>query len=175
MNHCNILKVTALSVAFLISAAASAQTTLAPKPPPPSPTSVTTNAEGKDFSLQLAKAELAKQGIRHPTQKQINVARSSIQARRNQGEGWGEIAHSLGLNFGKVVSAANRHPHDERQDSKHLEKGERKAAKGGVALASHHASDGAGGDASHGEHAGHSSGGGSGAGGGGGGGSSHGK
>ena len=161
MNDSNIFKVAALSLVLLISATASAQTTATPKQPPPPPpsgsTTVATNLEGKDFSLQLAKAELAQQGITHPTQKQIIEAQRSIQARRSQGEGWGVIAHSLGLNFGKVVSASNHHHHDGKKDGKRSEKGERKEVKDGMALAAHHSTEGAGGTASHGEHSDHSS------------------
>jgi hypothetical protein len=168
MNDRNIFKVAALSLVLLVSATASAQTTTTPKPPLPPPsgsTTVVTNAEGKDFSLQLAMAELAQQGIKHPTRKQIEAARRSIQERRSQGEGWGVIAHSLGLNFGKVVSASNHREHDSMHDGKRSEKGEHKESKGGLALASNRSTEGSGGAASHGEHSGQSSGGGGGGGG----------
>lgn len=164
MIHSNFLRVATYTAAALISTMASAQTTATPKPPPLTPpsgsTTVVTNAEGKDFSLQLAKAELAQQGIKHPTRKQIEAARSRIQARRSQGEGWGVIAHSLGLNFGKVVSASNHREHDAKHDGKRSEKGEHKETKDGLALASHRSTEGSGSNASHGEHSGHSSGGG---------------
>jgi hypothetical protein len=168
-----IYKATTLAAALLISATASAETTEAPRrlAPLPGSTSTATTAEGKDFSLQLAKAELAEQGIRHPTQRQINAARSSIQARRSRGEGWGEIAHSLGLNFGKVVSASNH----QEQDAKHAEKGERKNSKDGFATVSHRSTQGEGGGDTHGGHSDHSSGSSGSRGNGGGGGSSHSK
>jgi hypothetical protein len=164
MIHCNILRVATFAAAALISTMASAQTTVATKqqPPAPSSTALAPKTEGKDFSLELAKAELAKQGIKHPTQKQIEAARRSIQARRSQGEGWGEIAHSLGLNFGKVVSASNHHKHDGKKDGKRFEKGERKESKGGIALAANHSTEGAGSGVSHGEHSDHGAGGGGG-------------
>jgi hypothetical protein len=152
MIYSNVLRVATFAAAALISPMASAQNTVAPKQQPvaPSSTAVATNTEGKDFSLEVAKAELAKQGIKHPTPKQVEAARRSIQARRSEGEGWGEIAHSLGLNFGKIVSASNHHKHDGKKDGKRSEKGERKESKGGVALAAHLSTDGAAGGAGHG-------------------------
>jgi hypothetical protein len=156
----HIYKATTLAAVLLISATASAETTEAPRrlAPLPGSTSTSTTAEGKDFSLQLAKAELAEQGIRHPTQRQIDAARSSIQARRSRGEGWGEIAHSLGLNFGKVVSASNHREQDGKQDGKHAEKGERKNTRDGFATVSHRSTQGEGGGDTHGGHSDHSSG-----------------
>lgn len=156
MIYSTIYRGTTLAAVLLISAAAGAQTTTAPKQQPPvaSSTITATNADGKDFSLLLAKAELGKQGVKHPTRRQIDEARSSIQSRRSQGEGWGEIAHSMGLNFGKVVSASNHH----KQGGKHSAKGKLKNAKDGRAVASHSSINGAGGTTGHGEHSDHSSG-----------------
>jgi hypothetical protein len=66
------------------------------------------SASSQDFPADLAKASLAKQGVKNPTPAQLADAQKSIQAQRASGMGWGEIAHSLGLTFGKVVSASHR-------------------------------------------------------------------
>lgn len=58
--------------------------------------------------MQLAKADLGKQGITEPSTEQLALAVSNVQALRDQGMGWGAIANSLGLRFGAVVSAAHR-------------------------------------------------------------------
>ncbi|QCB46286.1 hypothetical protein [Hydrogenophaga sp. PAMC20947] len=65
-------------------------------------------APKQDFATHLALADLSKQGITNPTPAEVNAAVQSIQAQRTSGMGWGEIAHSLGLKLGPVVSAANR-------------------------------------------------------------------
>lgn len=64
----------------------------------------------QDFATELAKADLAKQGIAEPTTQQLADSVKSIQDQRASGLGWGQIAASLGLNLGNVVSAANRSP-----------------------------------------------------------------
>lgn len=64
--------------------------------------------DSNKFTTDLAKASLAKQGISNPTQAQLDAERKAIAAQRAQGMGWGAIANSLGLNFGKVVSDAKR-------------------------------------------------------------------
>ena len=66
----------------------------------------------KGFAADLARASLAKQGITNPTRAQLDAERSAIEKQRAQGQGWGVIAQSLGLNFGKVVSEANKARHD---------------------------------------------------------------
>ncbi|WP_157538742.1 hypothetical protein [Hydrogenophaga flava] len=78
--------------------------------PTPTPTAPTTSpsVRQQDFVMQLAKADLSKQGITEPTTEQLALAASNVQALRDKGLGWGAIANSLGLRFGAVVSAANR-------------------------------------------------------------------
>lgn len=75
-------------------------------PVPTTPTSP--SARQQEFVLQLAKADLGKQGITEPATEQLALAASKVQALRDSGMGWGAIANSLGLRFGAVVSAAHR-------------------------------------------------------------------
>lgn len=76
----------------------------------PTPTAPTTSpsVRQQDFVMQLARADLSKQGITEPTTEQLALAASNVQALRDKGMGWGAIANSLGLRHGAVVSAANR-------------------------------------------------------------------
>lgn len=78
--------------------------------PTTTPTAPTTSpsVRQQDFVMQLAKADLNKQGITEPTTEQLALAASKVQALRDKGMGWGAIANSLGLRHGAVVSAANR-------------------------------------------------------------------
>ena len=62
----------------------------------------------RSFTTDLAKAQLAKDGLTDPTAEQIATAEENIQAMRDSKMGWGQIANALGLNLGAVVSAANR-------------------------------------------------------------------
>ncbi len=81
--------------------------TVAPNPTAPiTPTTPVT--QNMDFATELAKADLAKQGIAEPTKEQMAAALKGIQDQRASGLGWGQIAASLGLNLGHVVSAVNR-------------------------------------------------------------------
>ena len=73
-----------------------------------------------NIALSLAKAELSKQGITDPTPQQIQtaldggtlttatgaVSLGGVLAMRQQGQGWGQIAQSLGYNLGDLVSAS---------------------------------------------------------------------
>lgn len=73
-----------------------------------------------NIALSLAKASLAQQGITNPTPTQLNAALNGgvvtssasttslagVLAQRQSGSGWGEIAHSLGIKLGAVVSAS---------------------------------------------------------------------
>lgn len=96
--------------------AANAQTiTPPPATTPPTATPSPTRTRSVDLAGDLAKANLAKQGITNPTPSQLADARKSIAAQRAQGMGWGQIAHSMGLNLGKVISAANRERRDARK------------------------------------------------------------
>ena len=61
-----------------------------------------------DNALALTQASLEKQGITNATPEQLKTALLGVLDQRAAGEGWGEIAHSLGLNLGEIKSAANR-------------------------------------------------------------------
>jgi hypothetical protein len=89
------------SAAMLSGLGVMAQTTAAPTP-------AKQTAPKQDFATDLAKADLAKQGITDPTSDQLAAAVKNVQDKRASGMGWGQIANSLGLGMGDVVSAANR-------------------------------------------------------------------
>lgn len=96
-----------LAVATVLCMGSAAATDVAvPVGTAPAPTS--TSLRQQEFALQLAKADLGKQGITEPTTEQLALATSNVQALRDKGMGWGAIANSLGLRLGSVVSAANR-------------------------------------------------------------------
>ncbi|HEY7239719.1 MAG TPA: hypothetical protein VH600_11155 [Burkholderiales bacterium] len=61
-----------------------------------------------DNALALTQASLDKQGITNATPGQLKTALVGVLDARAAGEGWGEVAHSLGLNLGEIKSAANR-------------------------------------------------------------------
>jgi hypothetical protein len=118
-----------LAVALVFSLggmAASAQTTapsaapvvvVAVPTPAPAPAPKTTSPQTKDLTGDLAKASLAKQGITNPTRAQLAAERRAIADQRAKGMGWGQIAQSLGLNLGQVVSASNHARHEDRKES----------------------------------------------------------
>ncbi len=68
-----------------------------------------------DIALALAQASLSKLGVTSPTPQQLQAALTGgtvngtaltgILTLRSEGKGWGEIAKSLGLNLGQVVSS----------------------------------------------------------------------
>ncbi len=62
----------------------------------------------QNFSRELARADLAAKGNTTPTQTELDAAAKTIQDKRASGMGWGQIANSLGLRLGEVVSAARR-------------------------------------------------------------------
>lgn len=100
-----------LITALLTGVAAMAQTT-----------STSTNLEAQasktqNFAGELAKADWAKKGVSLPSKTQLDASTQHIQGLRASGMGWGEIANSLGLRLGDVVSAANRNKHAD--DAKH--------------------------------------------------------
>lgn len=85
-------------------------------------TSTSTNLEAQasktqNFAGKLAKADWAKKGVSLPSKTQLDASTQHIQGMRASGMGWGEIANSLGLRLGDVVSAANRNKHAD--DAKH--------------------------------------------------------
>lgn len=72
------------------------------------------------IALSLAKASLAQQGISNPTPAQLSAAlnggvvtsststtsMAGVLTQRQEGSGWGQIAQSLGVKLGSVVSAS---------------------------------------------------------------------
>lgn len=97
---------TSLCMAMFATAAAFAQTTVGVTVTT-APTT-TTVAPTQDFATNIAKADLAKQGIANPTSAELGAATSKVQGLRDSGMGWGAIANSLGLRLGDVVSDANK-------------------------------------------------------------------
>jgi uncharacterized membrane protein YgcG len=101
----------ALALGCLASGAAWAQVTVVVTPPvvvQPAPTQPVASARQQEMAVQLARANLTQQGITEPTTAQLALATSDVQAMRDTGMGWGQIANSLGLRLGSVVSAANK-------------------------------------------------------------------
>lgn len=105
-----VLLRSSLVLALLAVGAALAQ----PLPEAPSPASP---SPARNFATEIAKADLAQDGIHHPTRRQLARATHGVQAMRDSGMGWGAIANDLGLRLGDVVSSANRARHAE--DTKH--------------------------------------------------------
>ncbi|PKO61506.1 MAG: hypothetical protein CVU24_08420 [Betaproteobacteria bacterium HGW-Betaproteobacteria-18] len=129
-----------ISAALLGSIGVSAQTVEAPTAPQTSPS--------RSFTTDLAKASLAKDGVTEATapdyQTQLTAAETSIQALRDAGMGWGQVAHSLGLNLGAVVSAANRAQPVGAQNSANVNKPTQAGLQGQSAAASSRGGNGAG-------------------------------
>lgn len=86
------------------------------------PTTGTMGYGEVNITLALAQAELSAQGITEPTADQLAAALNGgtvtlsdgstadlqgILALRSGGEGWGQIAHDLGVNLGSIVSASH--------------------------------------------------------------------
>lgn len=98
-----------LAVACLAAGASWAQVTVdVVVDPAPVVDPAVVSARQQEMALQLARANLSQQGITEPTTAQLALATSDVQALRDSGMGWGQIANSLGLRLGAVVSAANR-------------------------------------------------------------------
>lgn len=93
---------------------------------PTAPSATFTPATGKlgygniHIALSLAKADLARQGISHPTPAELaaalnggtlstvtgSVTMTGVLAQRQAGLGWGQIAKTMGVTLGSVVSAS---------------------------------------------------------------------
>ena len=97
----------------------------------------------RSFVTDLAKAKLAQDNIADPTGANLLSAKIDIQALRDSGMGWGEIANSLGLKLGAVVSAANR-AQPAARDAAHAKKSAESGEKSQGATASGHSDSGAG-------------------------------
>lgn len=108
-THSNLLK-SGLCIALFAASGAFAQTTVGVTvtTAPTTTTTTTSTAPKQDFATNLAKADLAKQGIANPTSAQLGAATANVQGMRDAGMGWGAIANSLGVRLGDVVSAANK-------------------------------------------------------------------
>ncbi len=61
---------------------------------------------GVNNTLALAQASLQKSNITNPGAAELALAVGNINSLRSSGMGWGQIANSLGLNLGQVVSSA---------------------------------------------------------------------
>jgi hypothetical protein len=104
----------------------------------PASTTPTHHGQGEtNISLALAKTELSKLGITKPTPAQLQVAQYGgsvttpsgrkvqlvgIQTQRQSGMGLGQIAHSMGVKLGAVISAAKsagkHHAHEHESQSR---------------------------------------------------------
>jgi hypothetical protein len=96
-----------------------------------------------NIALSLAQAELTKAGIANPTAADLQAALnggtittptgsvqlSGVLALRASGEGWGQIANSLGFKLGEIMGQAKgRGPLPSSQDIAHGEKGQAQKA-----------------------------------------------
>jgi hypothetical protein len=78
-----------------------------------------------DNALALTQASLEKQGITNATPEQLKIALLGVLDLRAAGQGWGEIAHSLGFNLGELKSAQNRPERTERLQQARAERPDR--------------------------------------------------
>lgn len=78
-----------------------------------------------DNALVLTQASLEKKGIANATPEQLKTALLGVLDLRAAGEGWGEIAHSLGFNLGELKSAAHRADRTERVQQARSERPDR--------------------------------------------------
>jgi hypothetical protein len=78
-----------------------------------------------DNALALTEASLEKQGIANATPEQLKTALLGVLDQRAAGQGWGEIAHSLGFNLGELKSAQNRPEKTERVQQARAERPDR--------------------------------------------------
>ena len=167
-----------LAVTLSNAATPAADTTIVPAPAP----APVHGGQGENrISLDLAKAELNKVGIRNPTPAQLSAAQYGgtvttdngsrvrlvgVQTRRQSGMGWGEIAHSMGVRLGAVVSAARAQGkrnargqdgnHEKGHEGRHESRHESRHEKGQALQTRHDGSAGADthGRAGEGDHGG---------------------
>lgn len=69
-----------------------------------------------NIAIALAKTALAKQGITDPTTAELAAALNGVLTQRSSGMGWGQIAQTMGVNLGSVVSASKTDD-DSQKDS----------------------------------------------------------
>jgi hypothetical protein len=67
-----------------------------------------------DNALALTEASLKKQGIANPTPEQVKTALTGVLQMRADGQGWGEIAHSMGFKLGELKRELHRPERIER-------------------------------------------------------------
>lgn len=129
---------------------------------PTAPPATFTPATGKlgygniNIALSLAKADLAKQGISNPTPAQLAAAlnggtittttgpvtMAGVLAQRQAGLGWGQIAKTMGVKLGSIVSASKTAKAGAKAGkSSNLDKSQAKAGKS-AALDKSQAKDG---------------------------------
>ncbi|MGH8831327.1 MAG: hypothetical protein ACREXV_09555 [Polaromonas sp.] len=86
-----------------------------------SPATSTMGYGNVNIALSLAQTALAKEGITNPTPAQLaaalnggtittakgTVSMAGVLGQRSQGMGWGQIAKSMGVNLGSIVSASH--------------------------------------------------------------------
>lgn len=103
--------------------------TLVANPTGPNPTAPSANltpATGKlgygniNIALALAKTLLSQDNITNPTPTQLATALNSVLGQRSQGMGWGQIAKSMGVTLGSVVSASHTGKSAAQADREHL-------------------------------------------------------
>ena len=114
-HRIHFLRPLVLAVACLAAGASWAQVTVDVVVAPVAVVDPAVAARQQEMALQLARANLSQQGISEPSTGQLALATSDVQAQRDSGMGWGQIANSLGLRLGAVVSAANRADQADRQ------------------------------------------------------------
>jgi hypothetical protein len=69
-----------------------------------------------NIAIALAKTALAKQGITEPTTAELAAALNGVLTQRSSGMGWGQIAQTMGVKLGSVVSASKTDD-DSQKDS----------------------------------------------------------
>ena len=81
---------------------------------PTAPSASVSPATGKmgwgnvNIALALTQTSLTQQNITNPTPAQVASALSGVLDARASGMGWGQIANSMGVSLGSVMSAANK-------------------------------------------------------------------
>jgi hypothetical protein len=69
-----------------------------------------------NIAIALAKTALAKQGITEPTTAELAAALNGVLTQRSSGMGWGQIAQTMGVKLGSVVSTSKTDD-DSQKDS----------------------------------------------------------
>ncbi|MHB1200147.1 MAG: hypothetical protein ACYCZ6_11430 [Polaromonas sp.] len=91
-------------------------------PNPNAPSATVSPATGKmgygniNIALALSQTALTQQGITSPTPAQLASALSGVLGQRAQGMGWGQIAQSMGVKLGDIVSASKTDKRGKKAD-----------------------------------------------------------